>query len=71
MTTPSLKPPDNGDNRGDGLQLVILLMTLDLAFAAWASLLREESNLRAVFSALAVLAPTAGLVAYLGVPAVA
>jgi hypothetical protein len=34
------------DNRGDGLQLVMLIMALGLAFAAWASLAREESNMR-------------------------
>jgi hypothetical protein len=58
------------DNRGDGLQLVMLIMALGLAFAAWASLLREESNLRPLFSLFALLALISGLIAYLGVPAI-
>ena len=37
------------DNRGDGLQLVMLIMALGLAFAAWGSLLKEESNMRLLF----------------------
>ena len=59
------------DNRGDGLQLVMLIMALGLAFAAWASLLRDESNMRLVFSAFAIVTLAIGIVAYLGVPAVA
>jgi hypothetical protein len=38
------------DEKGDRLQLVVLLMALGLAFAAWAALMREESNLRQVLS---------------------
>ncbi len=59
------------DNRGDGLQLVVLFMALGLAFAAWASLLNSESNLRPVFAILAIAMAIAGVVAYLGVPAIA
>lgn len=59
------------DNRGDGLQLVVLFMALGLAFAAWASLLNIESNLRPVFAILAIAMAIAGVVAYLGVPAIA
>lgn len=59
------------DNRGDGLQLVLLTMALGLAFAAWASLAKEESNMRVLFSLLAIVALILGIVFYLGVPAVA
>jgi hypothetical protein len=59
------------DNRGDGLQLVVLLMALGLAFAAWASLLKEESNMRLLFSALAVIMLVFGVISYLNVPVLA
>jgi hypothetical protein len=58
------------DERGDGLQLVMLIMALGLAFAAWASLLKEESNMRVLFAVLAVITLVAGLISYLAVPAV-
>ena len=58
------------NNRGDGLQLVMLIMALGLAFAAWASLVKEESNMRLVFSLLAILTLVSGLITYLGVPTV-
>jgi len=58
------------NNRGDGLQLVMLVMALGLAFAAWASLLKEESNMRLWFSALAIITLIAGIITYLGVPTV-
>ena len=58
------------DNRGDGLQLVMLIMALGLAFAAWASLLKEESNMRLLFAVLAIVTLVAGVITYLGVPAV-
>lgn len=59
------------DNRGDGLQLVVLIMALGLAFAAWASLMKEENNMRAVFAVLAIIMLIYGLITYLGVPTVA
>ena len=59
------------NNRGDGLQLVMLIMALGLAFGAWASLLKEESNMRYLFSAFAILTLIAGIITYLGVPVVA
>ncbi len=59
------------DNRGDGLQLVMLIMALGLAFAAWASLLSSESNMRLLFSALSVTMLVFGLISYLGVPTIA
>jgi hypothetical protein len=59
------------DNRGDGLQLVMLLMALGLAFAAWASLLDDKSNMRVLFAALAVVTMIVGLWFYTAVPVVA
>ena len=59
------------DDRGDGLQLVMLTLALGLAFAAWASLAKEESKMRLTFSALAVAMLVLGIVFYLGVPSVA
>lgn len=56
------------DNRGDGLQLVILFTALGLAFSAWASLLKEESNLRPLFGFAAAIMLIIGLVAYLAAP---
>ena len=61
---------DQWDNRGDGLQLVMLIMALGLAFAAWASLLKEESNMRMVFALFALLTLVVGLLTYVGVPTV-
>ena len=58
------------DNRGDGLQLVVLVMALGLAFAAWASLLKEESNMRVLFSAFAIIMLAWGVIRYLAVPTV-
>jgi hypothetical protein len=58
------------DNRGDGLQLVVLTMALGLAFAAWASLAKEESNMRYGFGALALVMLILALVFYLRVPVV-
>jgi hypothetical protein len=52
------------DERGDQLQLVMLIMALGLAFAAWASLLKEESNMRALFSLFALITLAVGLYAY-------
>jgi len=58
------------DNRGDGLQLVMLIMALGLAFAAWASLLPHESNMRVLFATLALVTLVVGLIKYFGVPTV-
>ncbi|MDD2921601.1 MAG: hypothetical protein PHQ36_04880 [Anaerolineales bacterium] len=59
------------NERGDKLQLVVMIMALGVAFAAWASLLKEESNLRMVFSFFAIAMLIFGLITYLGVPSVA
>jgi hypothetical protein len=52
------------DERGDQLQLVMLIMALGLAFVAWASLLGAESNMRTLFSVFALIALIAGLAIY-------
>lgn len=53
------------DERGDQLQLVMLVMALGLAFVAWASLLGAESNMRVFFAILGAIALAAGIAAYL------
>ena len=53
------------DERGDQLQLVMLVMALGLALTAWASLLGGESNMRLLFSFLGLIAFAAGLISYL------
>lgn len=52
------------DERGDQLQLVMLLAALGLAFVAWASLLAAESNMRLLFSILGTIVLIAGLLVY-------
>ena len=52
------------DERGDQLQLVMLIMALGLALVAWGSLLDEESGMRKLFSLLATLIMIAGLITY-------
>ena len=59
------------NTRGDDLQVVLMVMALGLAFAAWASLNREESNMRLLFSAFALITLVIGIIAYLGVHPVA
>ena len=58
------------DEKGDQLQMVMLLMALGLAFAAWASLLGEDSKLRSAFAVLAIIALAAALVTYFSIPAI-
>ncbi len=58
------------NERGDQLQLVMMIMALGLAFAAWASLLKEESKMRLLFAVLAVATLIVGVITYLGVPTV-
>jgi hypothetical protein len=58
------------DNRGDGLQLVMLTMALGLAFAAWASLAKDESNMRIGFAVLGIAMFVLGIIFYLRVPPV-
>ncbi len=59
------------DERGDQLQLVMMIMAIGLTFAAWASLLKEESRMRVLFSIFATLMFIYGLILYMGVPTVA
>jgi hypothetical protein len=58
------------NERGDKLQLVMLIAAVGLAFAAWASLLKEESNMRLLFTALAIITTVLAVITYLGVPSV-
>lgn len=53
------------DERGDQLQLVMLIMALGLAFAAWASLLGAESNMRLMFALFGLITFVAGLLIYI------
>lgn len=48
----------------------MLIMALGLAFAAWASLLKEESSTRLVFPAFAIITLAPGVITCLGVPLV-
>jgi hypothetical protein len=58
------------NGRGDALQVVLMIMALGLAFAAWASLNKEDSNMRLLFAAFALVTLVFGLISYLSVPAV-
>jgi hypothetical protein len=58
------------NNWGDGLQIVLSVMALGLAFAAWASLLKEDSNMRVLFALFAVIALVIGVINYLGLPVI-
>ena len=58
------------NERGDHLQLVLMIVALGLAFAAWASLNKEESNMRSLFAALATVTLVIGVISYLLVPVV-
>lgn len=53
------------DERGDQLQLVMLIMALGLALSAWASLLGPESNMRLAFSLFGIIAFVAALFIYI------
>ena len=67
----SFETANDWNGRGDQLQLVLTIMAIGLAFAAWASLMKEESNLRAFFSLFAIITLIIGLITYFGVPVVA
>lgn len=53
------------DERGDQLQLVMLIMALGLAFVAWASLLGAESNMRVLFAIFGSLSLIAGIIIFI------
>lgn len=52
------------DERGDQLQMVLLITALGLAFVAWASLLGAESNMRFFFALFGTIALVASLIVY-------
>jgi hypothetical protein len=58
------------NERGDWLQLVLTIMAIGLAFAGWASINQEESNLRAFFSVLAIISLVIGLIYFFSTPIV-
>ena len=58
------------NDRGDGLQVVLMIVAIGLAFAAWASLLKEESNMRVLFALFALLTLAIGIIQYLAIPTV-
>jgi hypothetical protein len=60
----------NWNERGDWLQLVLTIMAIGLAFAGWASINKEESNLRAFFSLLSIIMLLIGLVYFFSTPVV-
>jgi hypothetical protein len=60
----------NWNERGDWLQLVLTIMAIGLAFAGWASINKEESNLRAFFSLLSIITLVIGLIYFFATPVV-
>jgi hypothetical protein len=48
-----------------------MIVALGLAFAAWASLLKEESNMRILFALFAIITLAWGILQYLALPVVA
>jgi hypothetical protein len=58
------------NSRGDWLQLVLTIMAVGLAFAGWASINKEESNLRGFFSLLSIITLVIGLIYYFSTPVV-
>jgi hypothetical protein len=59
------------DERSGALQYILLISALGLALAAWASLLKDESAMRLVFSVVAIGVLVYVAYLYLNVPAVA
>src|SRR5690349_17499399 len=53
------------DERGDQLQLVVLILALAIAFAAWGSLLNSESVMRLFFAFFGLVMFAIGLYTYL------
>jgi hypothetical protein len=49
----------------------LMIMALGLAFAAWASLMKEDSHLRPFFGLFSILALIIGVITYLNVPVIA
>jgi len=65
------KKAEEFGERGDALQLIMLISALGLAFSAWASLLKEDSAVRLVFSILSIGLLVYCVMLYLRVPVVA
>lgn len=65
------KKAEEFGERGDALQLIMLISALGLAFSAWASLLKEDSAVRLVFSILSIGLLVYCVMLYLKVPVVA
>jgi len=56
------------DERGDALQLVLLVSALGLALVAWASLLKEGSMVRVSFAIIGIVTFVYTIMLYLGAP---
>jgi len=56
--------------KSDWLQLVLTIMAVGLAFAGWASINKEESNLRAFFALLSIIMLILGVIYYFSTPVV-
>jgi hypothetical protein len=65
------KKAEQFNERGDALQLVMLVSALGLAFAAWGALLKEDSFVRILFAVMAIAMLIYSVTLYLGVPTVA
>lgn len=59
------------NERGDALQLILLISALGLALAAWATLLAPENRIRVLFGLCATVALVYSLFLYLQVPVIA
>jgi hypothetical protein len=59
------------NERGDALQLVVLVSALGLALAAWASLLSKESWVRLIFAVISIAMLVLSFGLYLAVPSAA
>jgi hypothetical protein len=59
------------NERGDMLQLVMLVSAVGLAFSAWAALLKEENKVRIFFALFAIAMLVYALITYARVPIVA
>ena len=66
----SFKVASAYDEKGDQLQLVVLFSALGLAFAAWASLLKDESALRPLFAVFAIIMLVAAVYVFVTIPAI-
>lgn len=62
---------ENFNERGDALQLIMLVSALGLALAAWAALLKPESPVRLVFALFSIGLLAYSIVLYVSVPVVA